>query len=339
MKFSIQSPTRIDLAGGTLDFWPIYLMIEKSMTINAAIDIYTAVDVETHAAEDIHIHVDNLNFKKTYKNSSEFFKSKDKEVQLVKVVAAHFGDVGGYKMTTRSESPVGGGLGGSSSLCISLIKAFLQLSQQKMSLDAMVQLAANLEAKILRTPTGCQDHYGAASGGVKAIRFLNQGPKSQILDVDLDYFNERCFLVDTGKSHHSGINNWQVYKAVIDGDAKVVEALESVRNVTQKMYQVIVDKQYSQLKALFADEYKARVDLAECFSSPEIEDLKRIVDEYSESTVKICGAGGGGCVLVWTEPQTKSELAARCEAAGYKPLMIRLVGSEEESGAATTGAS
>ena len=39
MRITASAPTRIDLAGGTLDIWPLYLFHEDAQTINAAISL------------------------------------------------------------------------------------------------------------------------------------------------------------------------------------------------------------------------------------------------------------------------------------------------------------
>src|SRR5438094_5353563 len=45
MQIEASAPTRIDLAGGTLDIWPLYLFHEDAQTINAAISLRAHVDV------------------------------------------------------------------------------------------------------------------------------------------------------------------------------------------------------------------------------------------------------------------------------------------------------
>src|SRR3954447_19122776 len=47
MKITAQSPCRVDLAGGTLDIWPLYLFHENAVTVNFAVDRYTSCEVVT----------------------------------------------------------------------------------------------------------------------------------------------------------------------------------------------------------------------------------------------------------------------------------------------------
>ncbi|MBC86763.1 MAG: galactokinase [Bdellovibrionaceae bacterium] len=327
MEIQKQTPTRVDLAGGTLDFWPIYLLIDKAMTINCSISIFSNVKLSSREDGEIHCKIENLNFEKTYSNHDDFVKSKDPEVLLVQVVAEYFGDVGGYSIRTHSQSPVGGGLGGSSSLCVAIIQAYLQKTGKTLELVELATLAANLEAKVLKTPTGMQDHFPAANVGLNCIRFGALGPEVENIDFDSTFFNKSFFLVDTGKAHHSGINNWSVFKSVIEGDQKVIAALNEINRITHMLYGVLKEKQYDALPELFNQEYEARIQLAKCFSSPEIEKLREITMNSGALSVKICGAGGGGCVLVMTEPNTRQRVMESCQNENFQPLEIQFLTS------------
>ena len=82
-------------------------------------------------------------------------------------------------------------------------------------------IAQNLEAQIIRVPTGCQDYYPAMYGGVSAVELGPAGIKRVGLDVPPDELNARFVLAYTGVPRNSGINNWEVTKAHIDGDKQV----------------------------------------------------------------------------------------------------------------------
>ncbi len=83
------------------------------------------------------------------------------------------------------------------------------------------EIAQNVEAQIIRVPTGVQDYYPALYGGVSAIELGAAGVRRVAIPVDLDDFNRRIVLCYTGAPRNSGINNWEVTKAYINGDRKV----------------------------------------------------------------------------------------------------------------------
>src|SRR4029077_20871986 len=51
VRIESKAPTRIDLAGGTLDIWPLYLFHEGALTVNCAITRYASCAIETAAGK------------------------------------------------------------------------------------------------------------------------------------------------------------------------------------------------------------------------------------------------------------------------------------------------
>src|ERR1017187_7558553 len=51
VRIESRAPTRIDLAGGTLDIWPLYLFHEGSLTVNCAITRYASCVIATAPEE------------------------------------------------------------------------------------------------------------------------------------------------------------------------------------------------------------------------------------------------------------------------------------------------
>ena len=134
------------------------------------------------------------------------------DLHLRKVLFDLWTPEGGVELHTKSESPVGAGIAASSSLNISLCGAFSTLTGRKFSTEETVTLAGNLEARVIQTPTGCQDYFPALFGGLNLIELTPLGPKRRGLEIDLEEFQKHFILIYTGKPHHSGLNNWQIFK-------------------------------------------------------------------------------------------------------------------------------
>lgn len=323
--FKIQSPTRFDLAGGTLDLWPIWAILGKATTINVSIDIWTHCTLTP--AENAEIVIESMDFKKTwkFKTISEFLTSPDPDLLFFQAHIKHWHPKQGFHIKTQSDSPVGGGLGGSSSLSVSVFKAFQQwLGQGSIDTHEIVRQCSNIEAFILKTPTGTQDYYGAAQRGLNIIDYDFTGAKVQTLDTHKKDLADRFIVVYTGKSHHSGINNWQVLKKFIEGDKHTASALYKIAEVAEDMKSACLQKQWDKIPQLFDKEFEARLMLAESFMSPEIEKLKDISHKAGAQGFKICGAGGGGCVVVWTAPEKSAAIKKEIESKGFRVIETRL---------------
>lgn len=324
----MRSPTRVDLAGGTLDCWPLHVFVGPCVTVNLSIDVMTGAVLDPLSTPEIHLDVSDLNYTKTFANLQALLASNDRELCLVQAILRYFQPKQGFRLKTSSQSPVGGGLGGSSSLCISLIKAFLLLEGRHLGVYETVTLAHNIEAEIIKAPTGTQDYFPALVPGLNLIHYNAQGPRLENLDFPASYLAKHLMLVYTGKAHHSGINNWEVMKSVIDGDPKPLKALKKIADISSRMAKVCRTQEWGMIPALFDEEYEARTELSAGFTSPEIKTLHKLILQGGGDAVKICGAGGGGCVLVWADPSKHESLEQACLKGGFQPIKFQAVESK-----------
>lgn len=320
-KIVVKSPTRVDLAGGTLDLWPLYLFINGASTVNVAIDIYTVAEITPHEDQTIVLESADLKLRKAYTNLMEALSDPDPQMILLQTQLRYWMPKQGFTLKTSSQSPVGGGLGGSSSLTISLMKAFAQFCGRPFkSIHEMVHVAHNIEAEILNTPTGTQDYYPAASGGLNVLHYSYDGIEQQVLPVSQTPLAEKFMLVYTGKAHHSGLNNFEVMKDSVVKDANTLQALRDLKGIAIETEHAIRSGHWKELGGLFKREFEARVRLAPEFSSPEIYKLAEVSLQNGAEAVKICGAGGGGCVLVWCPPEKRERVAQACQKAGFQVM-------------------
>ncbi len=320
----IKVPVRVDLAGGTLDCWPLYLLLGDCVTINVAVSIFAEVKITPRLDEQIKVDIPG-HHSKVFPDVPALLASRDELLHLLRVQVEFFKPSGGFDVEMKTDSPIGAGLGGSSALCVALIQAMSAWLGQTWSEAELVTLASNLEAKVLGKPTGTQDYFPALRGGFLALHYGARGPHAETLALDGELFAKCGTLVYTGRPHHSGLNNWQVLKSVLDGDETSLQALSELRVIAWEMLDVLKRKEWSKLTALFHREFEARVRLSSEFTSPEIERVRDLALKVGSSAVKICGAGGGGTVLVWSAPQARDEVRRQCESAGFKILKAEVV--------------
>lgn len=326
-----KSPTRVDLAGGTLDMWPLSNFVGGSTTINLAIDIWTTAEIIENSNQQIIIKSSDIQKEWIFNNISDFFNSSDSGLFFYKIIFFQFKEKllklnNGFSLITSSESPIGGGLGGSSSLLISILKSlhqFLNISLPET--HRLVNLAHNIESQILRTPTGTQDYYPAVTGGLSVINYEANNIKQRIFSIDETPFLNHCLLVYTGRSHHSGLNNFEVLKSAVEGDKIVLSALNEIKLISDELKNAIESKNWDVIPGLFKREYAARIQLTPTFSSPEIEKLAEICLAAGGLAVKICGAGGGGCVLVWVHPSSRERVILACQREKFQCLNAKPV--------------
>lgn len=316
----VKSPIRVDLSGGTIDCWPLCQIIPQATTINYALELFTKVDLTPRADQKVILESTDLHLRLEFDSLNSLLEEKNSKLYLYQVLFKEFRPKTGFTLVTSSESPVGAGLGGSSSLMISLIKAFSQWLNQTMSPLEMVTLACNLETQLLGKSAGTQDYFPALCGGVNRVEYLPKGPQWTLLDVNTDFLSQRALVVYTGRAHHSGLNNWDVIQRALNGDQQTLGALNEVAHISQEMYEVLTQNQQEKLLPLFERELRARLKLAPSFSSPEIERLMAVAQAH-KGVVKICGAGGGGCVLILVSEASELQvLRSKVTEMGFRLL-------------------
>lgn len=320
------SPTRVDLAGGTLDLWPLYTFLGGAVTVNFAIDIFTEVTVEELESPKIIIDLPNVKFKREFNNINDVYKSKFNEVKFIVPHLRYWNQKTGLNILINSQSPVGGGLGGSSSTTVGLCKAFSILGNRHLTDHELVDLAHNLEAQILNKLTGTQDYVPAIRGGLNFIHYNMHGVKFENESFPQELLEHHGFLLYTGQPHHSGLNNWEVIKKAVLSDKETIKALIQLQLIAREMEIVFKEMKWDGLKKLFDLEYKWRLKLSKHFSSTKIEAVKRLVSK-KHASVKICGAGGGGCVLIWCHRPNKTEVMEECQSAGFRVFNIKAMES------------
>jgi D-glycero-alpha-D-manno-heptose-7-phosphate kinase len=334
----VKSPTRVDLAGGTLDCWPLYLFLNSPpVTVNVAVDIFTYVELSERPDAKVELHSADLNKRVIYSDLASCLADTEPAFELVRAHLRWWQPQRGFELSTRSESPIGGGLGGSSSLCISLLKAFNEWLGAEMGRQLgayeMVRIASHLEAQVLLKPTGTQDYFPPIFGGLNFITYGVPGPSVEVSEIPREIFEDRFLLVYTGRTHHSGINNWEVIKHWLDGDSRTRQALQKLADVSAEMRQVLRSnsgtkpnpnqvQNLSLLPQLFEREYAARTELSDGFSSPEIRRLSEMAHSIG-ANAKICGAGGGGCVLIWCQDRQIDQASELCRREGFTVLPAR----------------
>ena len=326
--FISRSPTRVDLAGGTLDLWPLYAFLGQVVTVNLAIDIYTEAKLTPREDQRVHLISQDVDLDETFENLQEVLVSSDPRLSLLQPVLSYFSQnlSQGFTLQTSSQSPVGGGLGGSSSLMISLLKVMGQFLNQQWDVYSLVRLASNMEAHLLSTPTGTQDYFPAVSRGLNILRYNMDGVSQEVLDVDTSELSSHLVLIYTGRPHHSGLNNWDVLQKVVAGDQETLKSLKKLAEVAEKMETVCRQSRWSDLPQLFEQEFEWRRKLSTTFTSPEIEKLHELSRSFGAEALKICGAGGGGCVLLYVSPDKRESVIQGCQQEGFTVLQAQPIG-------------
>ena len=326
MRIESKAPTRVDLAGGTLDIWPLYLFHPGAVTVNAAITRYASCVIETHAQDDKHINLVSRDTKReeSFASFAALVKAKRYRLPLLAEIVKFFRPEGGFTLATDSEAPAGAGIGGSSAMAVAICAALDRYTGAGKSKVDWIHISRDAEAVVIRVPTGTQDHYPPAFGGAAAIELPPGGERRIELRVDLSELERRIVLCYTGKPRQSGINNWEVYKAHLDGKRAVQNNLERISEVAQRLRGALEKANWREAGRWMHEEWVFRKKNLPTISTRTIDRIIEGARRKGALAGKVCGAGGGGCVVLLIEPDAREHVAQAVAEAGGEVLPMKI---------------
>jgi D-glycero-alpha-D-manno-heptose-7-phosphate kinase len=315
------APTRIDLAGGTIDIWPLYLFHDGATTVNVAISLRAHAQLEARADGRVGLRSIDTDRAAVAAHWSELDGAGD--LSLLALLARHY-RLENATLTTRGESPAGAGIAGSSALTIAVCGALARWTNASSDPEDILQVAMNVECQAIRVPTGVQDYRPALYGGIAAIELRVDGIKRVGLDVDPKELERRIVLAYTGAPRHSGTNNWEITKRHTDGDRHIFDCFERIRDTAAAMRVALQRGDWDEVGRQLAVEWDNRKRLAPGVTTPTIEDLIARAEAAGATGAKVCGAGGGGCLFCYGPPTARAAIADALAAGGARLLDYRI---------------
>jgi D-glycero-alpha-D-manno-heptose-7-phosphate kinase len=302
VRIESKAPTRVDLAGGTLDIWPLYLFHEGALTVNCAITRYASCVIETAPENSRRITLSSrdINRKESFASFEALCRSRRYKLPLLAHLVKVFRPQVGFSLTTDSEAPAGAGIGGSSALAVAICAALDSLTQAGMRREEWIHVSRDVEAIVIRVPTGTQDHYPPAFGGASAIVLAPGGERREALRCDLDELERRLILCYTGKPR------------------------QQISIIARAVRDALDRNEWNEAGRLVREEWEFRRRNLRTISTPLIDRVISSALSNGALAGKVCGAGGGGCVTLMINPDARARVEAAVIAAGAKLLPFQI---------------
>jgi D-glycero-alpha-D-manno-heptose-7-phosphate kinase len=333
-RFTVLAPTRVDLAGGTLDLWPLYCLVGSAKTVNVALDLFAETRIETEPHYTFEIQVQSasgatatlsrpLSLTECRKLDpalrfpvcvlSSYLVTRPELPKMRIAVACH------------SRVPMGSGLGGSSTLGVSLLRGISRVFGDFSDLGWQWEMLAHIrdaEAAFLETPTGTQDYLAALFGSLSTFQSrpgkIDHLPHARSV---VDALSERMLVLFSGEQHHSGKSNWEIYKGAIDKDRSVLKGISVLAETAESMDAELraPGLDWQRVGKLLDQEWEVRRELFRV-STPRLDQLMSQLKKHSILGAKVCGAASGGSILVLVEPSKRTFLAGALERENIQVL-------------------
>ncbi len=314
MKIMARAPARIDLAGGTVDIWPLYLFHDNAMTVNVAIDTFATVQIAERMDEKVIINSRDRHIR--FRTDLRFEGLERNPVEFIARIVKFYEPESGLDVVTDCAAPAGAGLGGSSALAVVLSCALNLLLQRKYSKEYQVSILHNIESRILGVPTGVQDYYPALYGGLNALSYGYSGTSIEKLPFNLKKLQTRLVLCYTGKERQSGVSNWDMVKRYLDGNRRVRKAMGKICNATERVRDGFKKGDLAAVGEAMRSEWENRKKLSPKVTNAKIERLMTAAQRAGAIAGKVCGAGGGGCIVFAVKEGKKSAVERALANAG-----------------------
>lgn len=319
------APTRIDLAGGTLDIYPLFLYEPDGTTVNMGIDVSSRVRLTPRSDGRIRIRSVDTGDEQTAE-SAEALQLRG-PLDLVARLVKFYAPAAGVDVETRNQAPKGSGLGASSSLLIALSGALNELNAAGLDGETLIRWGADIEAQSIEIPTGKQDYYPAFYGGVNAIHWGIRGNEVRRLLVSeetVSTLERRLILTFTGISHFSGATNWDMLRNYIENTGETRASLRRINHTAHDMEAVLQSADFDGFAEVLDREWQNRRNLAEGVTTPEIDAMMASAREAGAMAGKLCGAGGGGCMITFVREGAHEAVTAALQAHGARPIPFRI---------------
>jgi D-glycero-alpha-D-manno-heptose-7-phosphate kinase len=310
---------RISYIGGGTDY-PEFFKDSPGGVIAAAINQYVYVysNPLSKIAEE--------NFRFTYRESESVLDHSQFRHPVLRAMLSHLKWDSRENMGTFADLPAGIGLGGSSAFTVAMAKLLVK-SQDENSPQHLAQLAIHVERNLLGEPGGYQDQYVSAFGGLRAYDFkgINEVAASGNLlgRSEISYLDARQMLVWVGKTRNSSLHS-----------VATVDSIKSKRVLLEETYEIYTDtvKAISNCKGDQARVFDALASavtrgwkLKQNFTADYDENINHIINlalKNGVESLKLCGAGGSGFVLIMAEPQQLEELKG--QLIGFKTFQPKI---------------
>lgn len=302
---------------------PPYCWEHGGAVVSTTIDKYAYTTLEPTNTKKINVRSIDFNLRKSF----ELEKLKyDSELDLVKATINEFDIKKGFDLLTHAEMLPGSGMGTSSSMAVALIGCLKEFTSRRMGKRAIAELAYHIEREELKEKGGYQDQYAAAFGGFNYIKFQKNRVTVTPLRLSPELLNElqyRMLLFFTGETRLSSEIHEDMARRYKEEKSDYLTSMHNLKRIAGEMKRSMLKKNVRRFGELLHEGWVEKRRLSGKITNPEIEMLYEVARQKGALGGKILGAGGGGHLLVFCEPERKFELAAELIKHGAKEVPFR----------------
>ena len=310
-----RSPLRLGLGGGGTDMESFYSKYGGAV-LNATIDLYACCTIKPKNNGKIKFIASDL---------QEYFEcdlinyiEPTGELKLHKAVYNHI--VKNYnnnqpidhKVITYCDVPAGSGLGSSSTLVVSIVKAYTELLSLPFGDYDISHIAYEIERTDLGMKGGKQDHYAATFGGFNFMEFYKDDKTIinplRVRRWIISELEQSLILFNTGTSRESSNIIAEQSKKVSQNSQNTIDAMLQIKQEAVNIKEYLLKGNFEAIAESIQKGWIAKKQAASSITNNYIDNIYEKVMNAGAMAGKISGAGGGGFLMFLTRPSKRMEL-------------------------------
>jgi len=310
-----RAPLRLGLAGGGTDVSP-YCDEYGGAVLNATIDMHAYTIIEPTEDGRVVFTASDLG------ESVELEADANMEIQaplalhraVYRRMVNQFNN--GWplscRITTYCDAPPGSGLGSSSTMVVSLLKAFVEWRDLPLGEYEIARLAFEIERIDAALKGGRQDQYAATFGGVNFMEFF---PDDRVIVNPLRVKNwilselETSLVLFNSGTSRSSARIIEEQTANVTAKAKQsLDAMHELKADAFGMKEALLKGDIQGFAKVMRKSWEAKKKLAKSITTDHIDEVYEAAMGAGALAGKVSGAGGGGFITFLVDPARRVDV-------------------------------
>lgn len=320
MLLIARAPVRISFGGGGTDL-PAYYTQFGGAVLSTAINRYVYTFISQGATDALQII--SSDFRIFYRHEAGADLATNGELGLAKAVLSEFNQLEGVDVFLASQIPPGTGLGGSGAVAVSMITALAAWHGREMTHQEIAEMACDISINKLRLPSGKQDEYGSAMGGLNQIIFTKDWTTVVPVNIGRDALatlQRRIMLFFTGKSRDSEKILRNQSNASREQNPATLERMHRIKALGQDMLAAIEAGKLDDFADLLHQSWVQKRGVTSDITNDTIDLAYETARSQGALGGKITGAGGGGFLMVYCHEENQDAVTRSLHALNLRRM-------------------
>jgi D-glycero-alpha-D-manno-heptose-7-phosphate kinase len=333
MKVRSKAPLRLGIAGGGTDVSP-YSDTFGGCVLNATINMYAYSYIDDDVASNkVIFEAVDLGIREEIELEKGVIlegRLKLHRAVYLRIMNDYFGgELKPLRIITHSDAPAGSGLGSSSTVVVSMLRGLTQLYSLPLGEYDLAQLAFSIERVDCQLSGGKQDQYAATFGGFNFMEFFAGNRvvvnPLRIRRYIVNELESSLILYFTGASRDSAKIIDDQIKSLEEDKESELEAMHSVKRSAYRIKEHLLKSDIDAMAADFLESWENKKKTSSSITNPMIQEIEDEIFNIGAKSMKVSGAGGGGFMMIFVQPEKKNLVERKLEQFGGQVYKFQFV--------------